>query len=66
MKTILEINTTNYGSTGTITLNIAKKARENGFKVYTACKNANESQKYKYEDQIYIGNLGILILGAIL
>ena len=56
MKTILEINTTNYGSTGTITLNIAKKARENGFKVYTACKNANESQKYKYEDQIYIGN----------
>ena len=56
MKTILEINTTNYGSTGTITLNIAKKARENGFKVYTACKNANESQKYKYEDHIYIGN----------
>lgn len=56
MKTILEINTTNYGSTGSISLSIAKRARENGYKVYTACKNAIESQKYKYEDQIYIGN----------
>lgn len=56
MKTILEINTTNYGSTGKISLQIAKKARENGYKVYTACKNAKESQKYKYENQIYIGN----------
>lgn len=56
MKTILEINTTNYASTGNITLNIAKEARNFGFKVYTACKNAKESLKYQYEDQIYIGN----------
>lgn len=56
MKTILEINTTNYASTGNIALNIAKEARNSGFKVYTACKNAKESLKYQYEDQIYIGN----------
>lgn len=56
MKTILEINTTNYGSTGSISLAIAAKAREKGYKVYTSCKNAIESQKYQYPDQIYIGH----------
>ena len=54
-KTILEINTTNYASTGNITLNIAKKAREEGYKVFTACKASKESFKYNYDNQIYIG-----------
>ena len=38
MKRIVEINTTNYASTGNIMLNIAKLAREKGYDVYTCCK----------------------------
>lgn len=56
MKTIIEINTTNYASTGNITLNIAKKAREAGYRVYTCCKASKESFKHQYENQIFIGN----------
>lgn len=56
MKTILEINSTNYSSTGHITLNIAKEARIQGYNVYTAVKNAKVSKRFNYENQIYIGD----------
>ena len=55
MKTIVEINGINYSSTGTITQNIAKELRNNGFKVYTACKKSRLGMKFHYEDQIFIG-----------
>lgn len=55
MKTIVEVNGINYGSTGRIALNIAKQARLQGFKVYTACRKSREGLKHRYDDQIYIG-----------
>jgi len=55
MKTIVEVNSNNYASTGNIVLNIAKEARKKGFKVYTCCRKSRAGLKYKYEDQIYIG-----------
>ena len=55
MKTILEVNSNNYASTGNIVLNIAKRARAEGFKVYTSCRKSRVGLKYRYEDQIYIG-----------
>ena len=55
MKTILEINSNNYASTGNIMLNIAKQARTKGYKVYTCCRKSRAGLKLKYEDQIYIG-----------
>ena len=55
MKTIVIINGINYGSTGNITLNVAARAREKGYTVYTACRKSREGLKYQYEDQIYIG-----------
>lgn len=56
MKTILEINSINYSSTGNITLNIAKTARKEGYKVYTSCKYSRVGAKFQYDDQIYIGS----------
>lgn len=53
---IVEINGTNYSSTGNIALNIAKKAREEGFEVYTCCKNSLKSSQFRYGNQIVIGN----------
>lgn len=55
VKTILEINSINYSSTGNITLNIAKELRKNDYKVYTACKNSLMGKRFEYEDQIFIG-----------
>ena len=55
MKTIVEVNGINYGSTGKIMLNIAKKAREEGYRVFTCCRKSRAGLKYRYEDQIYIG-----------
>lgn len=55
MKTIVEVNSNNYASTGNIVLNIAKQARKRGFKVYTSCRKSRAGLKYRYEDQIYIG-----------
>lgn len=52
---IVEINGTNYASTGNIAINIAKTARENGFEVFTCCKNSKKSKEYSYDNQIYIG-----------
>lgn len=56
MKTIVEINNNNYGSTGHIMLNIAKAAKNNGYKIYTCCKNSKAAKRFNYEDQIMIGN----------
>lgn len=53
---IVEINGTNYSSTGNISLNIAQKAREEGFVVYTCCKNSRKTKQFDYDYQIYIGN----------
>lgn len=66
MKTIIEINTTNYASTGNIALNIAKQAREAGFNVYTCCKASKESSKYDYPNQLFIGNRYERILSSVL
>ena len=55
MKTIVEINSNNYASTGNVVLNIAATARKQGFKAYTCCRRSRFGLKYKYEDQIYIG-----------
>lgn len=55
MKTIVEINGTNYSSTGNIASNIAKVARKSDFTVFTCCKNSKKSQQFKYDNQIYIG-----------
>lgn len=56
MKTIVEINNNNYGSTGNIMTNIANSARNSGYKVHTCCKNSKESKKHIHKDEILIGN----------
>lgn len=55
MKTIVEINGINYASTGNITLNIARTAREEGFKVYTFFRNSRMGNKQKDDTQSFIG-----------
>ena len=55
MKTIVEINSINYSSTGNITLNIASALRNNGYKVYTACKNSRMGKRFEYNEQVFIG-----------
>ena len=55
MKTIVEINNNNYGSTGKIMMDIAKTARNKGFEVFTCCKNSKEGRKIQYPNQIYVG-----------
>lgn len=55
MKTIVEINGINYSSTGHIMNNIAKTAREEGFKVYTCCRKSIAGVKFKYPDQLFVG-----------
>ena len=55
MKTIVEVNNSNYASTGNVMLNIARVARQEGYRVYTCCRKNFRGLKNKYEDQIYIG-----------
>lgn len=52
---IIEINGTNYASTGNIAINIAKAARKKGHKVFTCCKKSKKSLEFENENQIYIG-----------
>ncbi len=66
MKTIVEINSTNYASTGNIMLNIASEARKKGYKVYTCCKASRESFKHSHEHEIIIGYRYERILSSIL
>lgn len=49
---ILHINSVNYGSTGNIMLDIAKKARENGYDCFTS----NGVSRIKIENNIFIGS----------
>ena len=55
VKTIVEINGINYSSTGHIMNNIAKTARQQGYKVYTSCRKSIAGSKFHYDDQIYVG-----------
>lgn len=55
MKTIVEINGINYGSTGKITGGIAGTARKNGFNVYSFFKNSRETKAHLSENQFLIG-----------
>lgn len=55
MKTIVEINSNNYASTGNIMLDIAKKARNCGYNVYTCSKKSRKSLSIVNNDHIYIG-----------
>ena len=55
-KTIVEINSCNYGSTGNIMLQIADKAREKGHIVYTSYPDGRDNRKKKVENGIVIGN----------
>lgn len=54
---IVEINSFNYGSTGTIMLQIASQARKNGHEVYTCCPKSRSNLKNgNIDNQIWIGN----------
>ena len=55
MKRIVEINGINYGSTGTIAINIAREARKAGFDMHLFFRNSKEGQKRKEDDQELIG-----------
>lgn len=66
MKRIIEINGSNYASTGNIMLNIAKEARKEGFDVYTFCNVSRESKKYIYDNQILFGSRIERILSEVL
>lgn len=67
MKTIVEINSTNYASTGNIMFNIASEARKQGFNVYTCFKASKESNKHlNNENEIIIGNRYERILSSYL
>lgn len=53
---IVEINGTNYSSTGNIALNIAKTARDNDIEAYTFCKTSKKSLEFNHNNQFYIGS----------
>lgn len=55
MINIVEINSTNYASTGNIMNNIAFNIDSDDYKVYTACKNSKESRKHLKDNQILFG-----------
>lgn len=55
MKRIVEINGINYGSTGSIAINIAREARKHGYEVYPFFRNSILGSKRKEEDQELIG-----------
>lgn len=53
---ILEINSTNYGSTGNIMLQIADTARRKGHIVITCCPASRDNRKKTVENQWLIGS----------
>ena len=55
MKKIVEINGINYASTGNIAINIARKAKEEGFDMYLFFRNSKEGNKRLQEGQELIG-----------
>lgn len=54
---IVEINCTNYGSTGNIMLRIAEAARERGHTVYTCCPASRSNRQKQVDHQILIGSI---------
>ena len=54
-KKLLQINTCNFGSTGSIMLNIDKKAKEAGFTTYIAYPYSEQSSKKIIDNSIIIG-----------
>lgn len=52
---IVQINSSNFGSTGNIMIGIAQKARESGHTCYTACPDSRSNRKRDLQDQIFIG-----------
>lgn len=53
---ILEINSTNYGSTGNIMLQIADTARSKGHTVITCCPASRDNKRKSIENQWLIGS----------
>ena len=52
---IASINTSNYGSTGNIMLDVLKLAEERGHNVYSFCANARENKHKNVPHQFFIG-----------
>lgn len=55
--TIVEINAVNYGSTGTIMLNIAEKAKNNGIDIYCTYPDSRLNRRKKVSNSINIGHV---------
>lgn len=53
---IVSINSSNFGSTGNIMLNISDKAIEHGHTAWTSCPDGLSMRKTKRENHIYIGD----------
>lgn len=53
---IVEINGTNYSSTGNIMLNIAKEARKQDIEVFTCSKDSRKTREFNNDNHIYIGS----------
>lgn len=56
MKTLISINSCNFGSTGTIMRQLSDVAEENGFTTYKAVPYARSNMPKKDEKTIFIGN----------
>ncbi|WP_078543572.1 glycosyltransferase [Litchfieldia alkalitelluris] len=54
---IVYLNSGNFGSTGSIMLNIAKKAEEQGYTAYIAYANSRSNKMKKLENEILIGSI---------
>lgn len=55
-KTVVEINTSDYGSTGNIMLQIADCGEKNGFSVYTVSRKWKGKQTPKHAKHLYVGS----------
>lgn len=55
-KTVVEINTSDYGSTGNIMLQVADCGEKNGFSVYTVSRKWKGKQVPKHGKHFYIGS----------
>ena len=54
--TIVEINGTNFGSTGNIMLQISEIATNNGHNVYMACPQSRDNMRKSIKNQVFIGS----------
>ena len=57
MKTLLSINSCNYGSTGTIMCQLSDIAEKNGFDAYKAVPYSRSNKPKKDDKTIFIGNI---------